>query len=58
MEIQCQRHNGTIGSNRSAALENLNDNKDIKRVWESIKGDNKTSARGSLGLYELKHQKS
>jgi hypothetical protein len=29
---------------RSAALENLNDEKDINRAWENIKENNKTSA--------------
>jgi hypothetical protein len=37
-------------SNRSAALENLNDSKDINRAWENIKEDTKTSAKDSLGL--------
>jgi len=41
-------------SNWFAALENLNDSKDIKRAWENIKENNKTSATDSLGLYELK----
>jgi len=36
-----------------AALENLNDSKDINRAWENIKDHIKTSAQVSLGLYEL-----
>jgi len=35
-------------------LEILNDSKDIKRAWESIKENIKNSAKNSLGLYELK----
>ena len=41
-------------SNRFAALENLNDSKAINRTWENIKENIKTSAKASLGLYELK----
>jgi predicted lipase len=44
-------------SNRSAALENLHDSKDINRAWENIKENIKTSAKDSLGLYELKQHK-
>jgi hypothetical protein len=41
-------------TDRFAALENLRDDEDINRAWESMKGNIKTSASGSLGLYELK----
>ena len=41
-------------SNRFAGLENLNDSKDINRVWENIKENIKISAKEILGLYELK----
>jgi len=40
--------------NRSAGLMNLNDSEDINRAWENIKENIKTSAKESLGLYELK----
>ena len=33
----------------------LSDNEDINRAWENIKQNIKTSAKGSLGLHELKH---
>jgi hypothetical protein len=36
-------------SNRFAALENLNDSKDINRAWENIKENVKISAKDSLG---------
>ena len=41
-------------SNGFAALENLSDSEDINRAWEKIKENIKTSAKESLGLYELK----
>jgi hypothetical protein len=34
-----------------AALENLNDSRDINRAWENMKDHIKTSAQESLGLY-------
>jgi len=37
-----------------AALENLIDSGDIKRAWENIQENIKTSAKESLGLYDLK----
>jgi hypothetical protein len=42
---------------RFAALENLSDGEDINRAWENIKGNLKTSAKESLGMYELKQHK-
>ena len=44
-------------SNKSAALENLNDSKNINLAWENIIQNNKTSAKDSLDLYELKQHK-
>ena len=44
-------------SKRFAALENLNDGEDINRFSENIKENVKTSAKESLGLYELKQHK-
>jgi hypothetical protein len=44
-------------TNRFAALENLGDSKDINRAWENIPENIKTSAKDSLGLYELKRHK-
>ena len=43
--------------NRFAALEYLNDSRDINRAWENIKENIKTSAKDSLGLHELKQHK-
>jgi len=43
-------------SNRSATLENLHENVDITKAWESITENTRTSATDSVG-YELKqHQ--
>jgi len=42
---------------RSAAWENVSDSEDINSDWESVKDNIKTSAKESLGLYELKHHK-
>ena len=35
-------------------MENLSDGEDINRAWKNIKENIKTSAKASLGLYELK----
>jgi hypothetical protein len=35
-------------------IENLNDSEDVNRVWENIKENIKTSAKQSVGRYELK----
>jgi len=44
-------------TNRFAALENLNNDKDINRTWENIKENIQTSAKESLGVNELKQNK-
>jgi hypothetical protein len=44
-------------SNRFAALENVNDDVDINRAWETIRENIKISAKASLGYYELKNHK-
>ena len=44
-------------TNRFAALENVNDNKDVNRTWENIKENIQTSAKESLGLHELNQNK-
>jgi hypothetical protein len=41
-------------TNRFAALENVSEDEDISRAWESIKEIIKTSATESLGMHELK----
>jgi len=44
-------------TNRFAALDNLNDDKDVNRTWEHIKENIQTSAEESLGLHELNQNK-
>ena len=38
-------------------MEKLSDSEDINRAWENIKENIKTSAKDSVGLYELKEHK-
>jgi hypothetical protein len=45
-------------SNRFAALENLDTEVDINKVWETIRENIKISAKDSLGYYVLKKHKS
>ena len=45
-------------TNRFAALENLSDDEGVNRTWENIKKNIQTSAKESLGLHELKQNKS
>jgi len=44
-------------TNRFAALENSDDDEDVKRTWENIKENVQTSAKASLGLEEFKQNK-
>ena len=39
-------------TNRFAALENLSDEEETNRAWETTKQNTKISAKDSLGLYE------
>jgi len=53
-ELEVRKQYQIVISNRFVALENLSDSEDINRAWYNIKENNKTSAKDSLGLYELK----
>jgi hypothetical protein len=44
-------------TNSFPALENLDDDVDINRVWETITEDIKISAKKSLGYYVVKEHK-
>jgi hypothetical protein len=54
-EIEVRKKYQIKISNKSAALENLNDREDINRTWENIKENNEISTKDSLGPYALKH---
>jgi hypothetical protein len=56
-ELEVRRQYQIKISNRSTVLDNLNDSEDINWAWENIKQNIKTSAKDSLGLYELKQHK-
>src|SRR5215813_14213001 len=43
--------------NRFTALENVSDDENINRAWESVKETIKTSAKESLGLQEMRQHK-
>jgi len=53
-ELEVRRQYQIKISNRSTVLDNLNDSEDINWAWENIKQNIKTSAKDSLGLYEMK----
>jgi len=40
-------------SNRNASLQNFSDTKDKNKAWQNIEENITTSAKDSLGLYEL-----
>ena len=44
-------------TDRFAALENVGEDEDINRAWESIKENIKTSATESLGMHEMEQHK-
>jgi hypothetical protein len=44
-------------SNKSVALENLDESLNINSAWESIRDNIKTSAKENLGNHRLKHNK-
>jgi hypothetical protein len=44
-------------SNRFAALENVDTERDVNKAWETIREYIKYSAKESLGYYELKKNK-
>jgi len=44
-------------TNTFSALENVSEDEDINRAWESIKENIKTSAAESLGMHEMKQHK-
>jgi hypothetical protein len=56
-DLEVRKQYWTEITNRFAALENVSDDEDINRAWESIKEKIKNSAKESLGLHEMKQHK-
>jgi hypothetical protein len=56
-ELECGNQYQIKISKRFLVLDNLNGSEDIHRVWDNIKESIKSSAKKSLGLYELKQHK-
>ena len=56
-ELQVRRQYQIEITNRFAALENVSEDEDINRAWESIKENIKASATESLGMHEMKQHK-
>jgi 50S ribosomal subunit-associated GTPase HflX len=44
-------------TNKFATLENVSDDENLNRAWESIEANIKASAKESLGLHEMKQHK-
>jgi len=56
-EPEVREHYQIEITHRFAALENVKDEGDVNRSWEHIKENTQTSAKESLGLYELNQNK-
>jgi hypothetical protein len=57
-ELQVRKQYQIVIANRFATLENLNGKEEIKGDWENSKENIKSSAKESLGLYDLKQHKT
>jgi hypothetical protein len=55
-ELEVSKQYQIVITNSFAAVGISSDGKDINSAWENIKENIKTSAKGSLGLHELKQQ--
>jgi hypothetical protein len=53
-EVECKEQYCVEVSNRFTALENVDTEVDINRIWETIRGKIKISAKESLSYYGLK----
>jgi hypothetical protein len=56
-ELKVRKRYHIESTKRFAALENLRDSEDIKRAWENIKENIRTSAKESLGLHDFRNKK-
>jgi hypothetical protein len=57
-EVECKEQHHVKISNRFAYVENLDDEVDINRAWETIRENIKNSAELSLSYCEMKKHKS
>ena len=56
-ELEVRKHYQVEITNRFAALENLNEDEDVNRIWGNIKHNIQISAKDSLGIHEWKQHK-
>jgi hypothetical protein len=56
-DLEVRKHYRIDITNRFAALENVSEDEDINRAWESIKENIKTSATESVDMHERKQHK-
>jgi len=56
-DLVVRKENQIEITNRFAALENVSEDEDINKAWESIKENIKTTATESLGMHEIKQHK-
>jgi hypothetical protein len=56
-KIESKEQYNVENSGRFAALENLDNDVDIDRAWETIRENVRISTKESLGYYELKKHK-
>jgi len=56
-ELEVRKEYQVEITNRFAALENLNEEEDVNRIWGNIKHNIQTSAKESLGMHEWKQHK-
>ena len=53
-ELEVRKQYQIEFTNRFAALETLNEDEDVNRIWGNIKHNIQISAKGSLGMHEWK----
>jgi len=56
-ELEVRKQYQVEITNRFAALETLNEDEDVNRIWGNIKHNIQTSAKDSLGMHEWKQHK-
>ena len=56
-ELEVRKQYQVEITNRFAALETLNEDEDVNRIWGNIKHNIQISAKESLGMHEWKQHK-